>query len=276
MHILRRGNCDAALIGNAGGEILEFIAIGAAGDALSAQFDRLEVDLTGAPSPRVVVGYREGVVEKVIAVVPRKGVLSEGDPFDEPSVAIVRRLARVSNREAIGAVITQGERLGLPAGVEAVERRCMPGCPERLRAKTGAKLRFRVSWRCPHDTPAAAICLAEGHSPRRHQITQSDGTSPATRTPPGLPRVTWQIRCRHRWPRRIPAIRCTAPITPQARPDGSCDELDASVLAESARLRANAQRASEMNCPMPFHETAPGRLRDVRAAGPQAAEGTDG
>jgi len=247
MHILRRGNCDAALIGNAGGEILEFIAIGAAGDALSAQFDRLEVDLTGAPSPRVVVGYREGVVEKVIADVPRKG-----------------------------AVITQGERLGLPAGVEAVERRCMPGCPERLRAKTGAKLRFRVSWRCPHDTPAAAICLAEGHSPRRHQITQSDGTSPATRTPPGLPRVTWQIRCRHRWPRRIPAIRCTAPITPQARPDGSCDELDASVLAESARLRANAQRASEMNCPMPFHETAPGRLRDVRAAGPQAAEGTDG
>jgi hypothetical protein len=110
MRIIRHDNGEATLLGDDDEELLDLIAIAAAGDAFAGLLDRLEAALTTPPLPRIVVGYREGLIETVSADLPCEVVLIEEDPFDEPAVSVVRRLVRTGDHEATGQAIAEGER----------------------------------------------------------------------------------------------------------------------------------------------------------------------
>jgi hypothetical protein len=110
LRILRSGNGEATVVDDAGRELLDLVPLEAAGEELSDLLARLDAALSGAVLPRVVVHYREGLIEAVRADLACEVVLIEEDPFDEPTVTVRRRVVDSGDPEATTEAIAGGER----------------------------------------------------------------------------------------------------------------------------------------------------------------------
>jgi hypothetical protein len=110
LRILRTGNGVASVVDEAGRELLDLVPLEAAGEELSDLLARLEAALSGPTLPRIVVHYREGLIEAVQADLACQVVLIEEDPFDEPAVTVRRRMVASGDPEATTKAIVDGEQ----------------------------------------------------------------------------------------------------------------------------------------------------------------------
>ncbi|MXP65548.1 hypothetical protein E0493_19555 [Roseomonas sp. M0104] len=109
MQIIRRGPGEASLA-QEGRDLLDLVAV----NATEAEFDQIIDRLAGllAPcgaAPRVVLRYREGLLEAVQAEAPVALTVIEEDPHDVPPLRLVRRMVE-ADPAALAVTLEQAER----------------------------------------------------------------------------------------------------------------------------------------------------------------------
>lgn len=109
MEISRRAPGEASLVLD-GRELLDLVQAEASDEEFEDLLARLAASLRRAGSvPRVVVRYREGLLDAVQSDLAIDAVLIEDDPHDEPPLAL-RRVAVAADAAAVDAMLSAAER----------------------------------------------------------------------------------------------------------------------------------------------------------------------
>lgn len=105
-----RENGRLLILGDDSHPLAELVPIGAEqGDAFRRLAEQMAATL-GPALPRVVVTYREGLLDEVRADSACAVLLVEEDPFDEPPVTI-RRRETAGDAAAVDAALARAEAL---------------------------------------------------------------------------------------------------------------------------------------------------------------------